>query len=139
MASSFWKRLGEVVFGKSVATRREVGVQPDTLADDVDDPERVVDMPLEDSLDLHTFQPRDVASVVEEYLFAAQKAGFAEVRVIHGRGKGVQRKIVHSVLSRHPAVAAFRTPPQTRGGWGATLVDLKPLGSDAPRRSSSVG
>jgi DNA-nicking Smr family endonuclease len=82
-------------------------------------------MPIEDAIDLHTFAPRDVASVVEEYLFEAQARGFREVRVIHGRGKGVQRQAVRGVLSRHPAVASFGDAPATRGGWGATLVWLK--------------
>lgn len=122
----FWSRLGQILFGTSVRTK--VGVDPSDVDPGEDDPDRVVEMPLEDSLDLHTFQPRDVASVVEEYLYQAQKRGFSEVRVIHGRGKGVQRKIVQSVLERHPAVADYRTPPQQRGGWGATLVDLKPFG-----------
>lgn len=93
------------------------------------DPEEVVVMPIEDSIDLHTFAPRDVASVVEEYLHEARRRGFTEVRVIHGRGKGVQRRVVQSVLARHPAVDAFRDAPASRGGWGATLVWLRPPSS----------
>ncbi|WP_437511227.1 Smr/MutS family protein [Sorangium sp. So ce1099] len=91
----------------------------------------IVVMPIEDAIDLHTFAPRDVASVVEEYLHEAQQRGFREVRIIHGRGKGVQRRIVRSVLSRHPAVDGFRDAPASRGGWGATVVWLKAAG-DAP-------
>lgn len=86
----------------------------------------VVVVPIEDAIDLHTFAPRDVASVVEEYLHEARARGFGEVRVIHGKGSGVQRRIVHGVLERHPAVASWRDAPASRGGWGATLVLLRP-------------
>ncbi|MGH6689688.1 MAG: Smr/MutS family protein [Gammaproteobacteria bacterium] len=82
-------------------------------------------IPIEDALDLHSFAPRDVASVVEEYLAAAHERGFREVRVIHGRGIGVQRSIVHAVLSRHPLVLSFAEAPPERGGWGATVVHLR--------------
>ena len=87
-----------------------------------DDPVRV---PIEDSLDLHSFQPRDVPSVVDEYLQEAHTRGFTEVRLIHGRGIGVQRGIVQSLLSRHPLVAAFADAPEERGGRGATIVRLR--------------
>ncbi|WP_437969458.1 Smr/MutS family protein [Sorangium sp. So ce260] len=92
----------------------------------------VVVMPIEDAIDLHTFAPRDVASVVEEYLHEAQRRGFREVRIIHGRGKGVQRRVVQGVLSRHPAVDGFRDAPASRGGWGATVVWLKAAGGGSP-------
>jgi dsDNA-specific endonuclease/ATPase MutS2 len=81
-------------------------------------------LPLEDSLDLHPFLPREVGSVVASYLEAALEAGFEEVRLIHGRGIGVQREIVRSVLSRHPGVRSFEDAPPERGGWGATIVRL---------------
>jgi DNA-nicking Smr family endonuclease len=84
-----------------------------------------VPLPIEDALDLHTFAPRDVASVVEEYLIEAAARGFREVRVIHGRGIGVQREIVRAVLGRHPLVEAFADAPPERGGWGATIVRLR--------------
>jgi DNA-nicking Smr family endonuclease len=87
-----------------------------------DDPVR---LPVEDALDLHPFAPRDVASVVEEYLRAAHERGYREVRLIHGRGIGVQRSIVHAVLSRHPLVRGFAEAPPERGGWGATVVGLR--------------
>lgn len=93
------------------------------------DPDEVVVMPIEDSIDLHTFAPRDVASVVEEYLHEARRRGFTEVRVIHGRGKGVQRRVVQSMLARHPAVDGFSDAPASRGGWGATVVWLRPPSS----------
>ena len=85
-----------------------------------------IELPIEDALDLHAFAPRDVASVVAEYLDAAHARGFAEVRLIHGRGIGVQRKIVQSVLARHPLVAGFADAPPERGGAGATIVRLRP-------------
>ena len=87
-----------------------------------DDP---IHVPIEDALDLHSFGPRDVASVVEEYLKAAHERGFREVRIIHGRGIGVQRSIVRAVLSRHLLVVSFTDAPPERGGWGATLVRLR--------------
>jgi len=67
-----------------------------------------------------------VASVVAEYLDAAQAKGFVEVRLIHGRGIGVQRKLVQGVLARHPLVAGYADAPPVRGGAGATIVRLKP-------------
>ena len=88
-----------------------------------DDPPHPV--PIEDALDLHTFSPRDVASVVTEYLDAAAARGFREVRLIHGRGIGTQRQIVRGVLLRHPRVIDFADAPPERGGWGATVVRLK--------------
>lgn len=88
----------------------------------VDEP---IDIPLEDSIDLHTFQPREVASVVEEYLEECSRVGFAQVRLIHGKGIGVQRNIVRSVLSKHPVVLSYRDAPAEAGGWGATVVILK--------------
>jgi DNA-nicking Smr family endonuclease len=84
-----------------------------------------VHVPIEDALDLHSFGPRDVASVVEEYLKAAHERGFREVRIIHGRGIGVQRSIVRAVLSRHLLVVSFADAPPERGGWGATTVRLR--------------
>jgi dsDNA-specific endonuclease/ATPase MutS2 len=89
------------------------------------DPEPIA-VPIEDALDLHAFAPRDVAPVVADYLEAAHARGFSEVRLIHGRGTGVQRAIVQSVLARHPLVLGFRDAPPERGGWGATVVALKP-------------
>jgi dsDNA-specific endonuclease/ATPase MutS2 len=82
-------------------------------------------LPIEDSIDLHAFQPREVASVVEEYLEECRDAGFSEVRLIHGKGVGVQRSIVRAVLSKHPAVVSYHDAPAEAGGWGATVVILK--------------
>jgi len=87
-----------------------------------------VRLPIEDSLDLHTFSPKDVRSVVEEYLKEATARGFREVRLIHGRGIGTQRAMVHSLLQGHPLVARHFDAPPERGGWGATVVVLKGSG-----------
>jgi DNA-nicking Smr family endonuclease len=80
-------------------------------------------LPVEDSFDLHTFHPRDVESVVEEYVNAAREAGLREVRVIHGRGTGVQRGIVQAALDRHPLVQEFWDAPESH--LGATVARLK--------------
>ncbi len=79
-------------------------------------------VPIEDSIDLHAFRPRDIPSVVEEYLHAAHEAGFTEVRLIHGRGRGVQRGIVQSVLDLHPLVDSFWDAPEAH--LGATVARL---------------
>jgi DNA-nicking Smr family endonuclease len=80
------------------------------------------ELPIEDSIDLHTFQAREIDIVVEEYLFQAVAKGFREVRIIHGRGIGVQREIVRSLLSKHPNVASFHDAPNR----GSTIVVLVP-------------
>ena len=81
-------------------------------------------IPIEDSIDLHAFAPRDVASVVVEYISAAHEAGLRDVRLIHGRGKGVQRGIVQQTLENHPLVAEFRDAPESHlGATVARLVD----------------
>ena len=82
-------------------------------------------LPLEDSIDLHPFAPRDIPSVVAEYLEQCIQAGLSEVRIIHGRGVGVQRNIVRSLLERHPEVDSFQDAPPEAGGWGATRVVLR--------------
>jgi DNA-nicking Smr family endonuclease len=83
------------------------------------------EVPIESSLDLHTFAPRDIKSVVEEYVTAAHEAGLREVRLIHGRGKGVQRGIVQQALERHPLVVEFWDADETH--LGATVARLKAL------------
>jgi DNA-nicking Smr family endonuclease len=92
---------------------------PDPLSDEP------VILPIEDRLDLHAFHPKDIASVVEEYLEQCRQKGIVEVRLIHGKGIGVQRKVVRSVLDKHPAVVSYKDAPAEAGGWGATVVILK--------------
>jgi hypothetical protein len=90
------------------------------------DPDVPVEIPVEDSIDLHPFPPRDVPNVVDAYLEVAVEKGFTEVRLIHGRGIGVQRDRVQSLLARHPLVSGFHDAPADRGGRGATIAYLKP-------------
>ncbi|MFN8545294.1 MAG: methyltransferase domain-containing protein [Candidatus Binatia bacterium] len=85
-----------------------------------------VGIPIEDAIDLHAFAPRAVADVVTTYLAAAVEAGFREVRVVHGRGTGTQRRRVRAVLAEHPVVERYADAPPERGGHGATLVWLRP-------------
>jgi len=89
-------------------------------------------LPIEDVLDLHTFSPRDVPELLEDYFDECLKAGIFSVRLIHGKGSGILKKRVHALLKRSPLVAAFKDAPPDAGGWGATLVALQ---HKPPRRS----
>ena len=88
------------------------------------EPDPVI-LPIEDSLDLHAFAPRDVRSAVDEYLRQAAAHGFGEVRLIHGKGTGAQRAMVQWLLAEHSLVRRFFDAPAERGGWGATVVVLR--------------
>lgn len=87
------------------------------------DPDELIHLPIEATLDLHAFAPRDVVSVVDEYVRAAVAAGLSEVRVVHGRGRGVQRGLVQQALDRHPLVEAFWDDTDSR--LGATFARLQ--------------
>jgi hypothetical protein len=125
--------FGLVLAGITVAvlaaarTPAQPGADPDEAEGDDGDaePPGTVTLPVEDAIDLHPFAPRDIPAVVASYLETAVVAGFAEVRLIHGRGVGVQRERVRRAVSRHPAVVTFHDAPPERGGWGATVVVLK--------------
>ena len=84
------------------------------------------EIPIEDALDFHTFAPRDIPSVVDEYIRAAHERGLKEVRLIHGRGKGVQRGIVQAALEKHPMVEEFWDAPEAH--LGATVARLRSSG-----------
>ncbi len=84
-----------------------------------------VELPITDVLDLHSFRPAEVPDVVREYLEAAAAKGFRELRIIHGKGIGVQRQTVRTLLSRDGRVEAFGDAPMEAGGWGATWVRLR--------------
>ncbi len=84
-----------------------------------------VEIEITDSLDLHAFQPRDVRAVTEAYLGEARKKGFRLVRIIHGKGIGVQREIVRKVLAETEFVKSFKSGDEFSGGWGATIVHFK--------------
>lgn len=98
---------------------------PDLPSDDDPFPAPVT-IPIEDAIDLHPFAPGEVPDVVASYLEAARDAGFREVRVIHGRGRGVQRVRVRAVLATSPLVERFADAPPERGGPGATVAWLRP-------------
>jgi len=85
-----------------------------------------VTIPITDIFDLHTIQPRDMKLVVEEYLNEARRLGFSSVRIIHGKGIGVQREMVRAILGRTPWVLDWTDAPPEAGGLGATIVRLKP-------------
>ena len=89
------------------------------------DPDAPVELEITDSIDLHSFPPRDIPAVVSDYLEEARAKGFREVRIIHGRGIGVQRERVQSLLAKHPLVEGHHDAPPERGGWGATIAYLK--------------
>lgn len=86
---------------------------------------------IEDAIDLHGFVPKEIPAVVESYIEAAALQGLTEVRLIHGRGKGVQRRRVQDLLARHPLVESFGDAPSYQGGWGATIARLR---ANAPER-----
>lgn len=94
------------------------------------DPEAAVELPIDGTLDLHHFRPKDLRTLVPDYLQACQARGILEVRVVHGKGKGQLRRSVHALLERDPIVRAYRLCPPERGGWGATLVDLQAVAKD---------
>ena len=89
---------------------------------DFDEPIRI---PITDVLDLHSVPPKDMQEVVEEYLIEAHRLGYKALRIIHGRGIGVQREMVRAVLTRASFVESFGDAPAEAGGWGATLVALR--------------
>lgn len=83
-----------------------------------------VKVPIEDCLDLHTFLPRDIPDLLEDYLAECLRAGLYSVRIIHGKGRGVQKRRVQGILQKNPLVYSFKDAPPEAGGWGATLVEL---------------
>lgn len=85
----------------------------------------IVHVPIEEVLDLHSFPPAVTREVVESYLQEVRERGWEEVRIVHGRGKGVQRRTIRAALARHPDVVSFRDAEASRGGWGATVVRLR--------------
>ncbi len=100
---------------------------PDGGADDdaAPDPDAPIEIPIDGSLDLHLFRPRDVKSVVNDYLDECRVRGILSIRIAHGKGIGTLREIVHATLEKRDDVARYRLDSESAGGWGATLVDLK--------------
>jgi len=91
-----------------------------------------VQLPIDGVLDLHTFKPREVKDLVLDYLAACQAKGIFQLRIIHGKGIGNLRRTVHAILGRHPEVVAFTLDHPQYGGWGATMVHLRPNRSPSP-------
>lgn len=91
--------------------------------------DEAVELPIDGELDLHTFAPHEVKELVAEYVETAAERGILELRIVHGKGTGALKRLVHAVLQRHELVVAFRLADEREGGWGATLVQLRP-----PRR-----
>ncbi|MFH1980465.1 MAG: Smr/MutS family protein [Pseudomonadota bacterium] len=89
-----------------------------------------IHIPITDVLDLHQFRPAEVADLLDDYFRECISAGILSVRIIHGKGAGLLRRRVHTLLARHPLVGGFYPAPPPAGGWGATVVSLSP--SDAP-------
>jgi DNA-nicking Smr family endonuclease len=85
-----------------------------------------IEYPIDGTLDLHQFSPKETKAVVTEYIDQCLRRGIVTLRIVHGKGIGVQREIVRSLLKSHPQVASFRHEGGTGGSWGATVVDLKP-------------
>ena len=89
-------------------------------------PQEPVQIPIEGELDLHTFNPRDIKDLLPAYLAACREKGIYQVRVVHGKGVGNLQRTVHAILSRLPEVASFALAGAQFGGWGATIVNLRP-------------
>ena len=84
-----------------------------------------VKIPIEDTLDLHTFKPKEVPDLLDDYFAACLEANIYSVRIVHGKGRGILKKRVHGLLKKNPLVLTFKTAPFEAGGWGATMVELK--------------
>ena len=89
------------------------------------DPDKPIEYPITEELDLHTFRPKEIPEVVVDYLELAQEKGYKRVRIIHGKGIGTQREIVHRLLSTHPKISRYYQGDQTSGSWGATWAEFK--------------
>jgi dsDNA-specific endonuclease/ATPase MutS2 len=108
-----------------MAYARVVPEDPDDDGDDGEALPDVVAVPIGDELDLHTFRPEEVAELVPDYLAEAAAIGLTQVRVIHGKGTGAMRELVHAALRRSPLVEEFGPGGRGQGGWGATIVRLR--------------
>ena len=85
----------------------------------------IVELEIDGMLDLHTFSPKDIKHLVPDYLDACLKKNISEVRIIHGKGRGVLKRTVHSLLEKLPCVVSFTLATRDQGNWGATIVELR--------------
>jgi len=85
----------------------------------------VIEYPIDGTLDLHTFHPRDIKDLIPEYISECQSKNINQIRIIHGKGTGTLRRMVHSILDKHPDVLRYWHEGSTAGSWGATIVSLK--------------
>jgi len=137
-----WRRIFarlSSVFGArpSGSSRTPAAAEPAPQEDAGEfDPEQPVEVPIDGTLDLHLFHPREVKPLVTEYLWACRQKGLLDVRIIHGKGSGALRRTVQTLLPRLPEVESFRTATEADGGWGATWVRLRPLSpEEGPQES----
>ena len=84
-----------------------------------------INVKIEDTLDLHTFNPREISDLLDDYFSECRKATIFSIRIIHGKGTGKLKRQVHHILKNHKAVTSFSGAPPEAGGWGATIVELK--------------
>ena len=113
---------GRVFYRLTAASAKHAGVS-------ADDPNEPVAIPITGELDLHTFRPAEIGDLLENYFAACRRRGLLRVRVVHGKGTGTLRTTVHSCLRRSPVVLRFDAGDEHSGGWGATIVTLKPFDS----------
>lgn len=99
-----------------------------------DPPGDPVDLPIDGTLDLHTFRPSEIKTLIPDYIDACRPKGIRQLRIIHGKGTGKLMRTVHAILSRHPDVADFHLADETGGGWGATEVTLRPSETEPKKR-----
>lgn len=99
--------------------------QDGRVDDDDLDPDAAVELPIDGTLDLHTFQPRELGDLVPTWIDACREKGLFDLRIVHGKGTGQLQRSVHAILARRADVLEYRLAPPERGGWGATLVTLR--------------
>lgn len=126
------------LFGARAPRPADSEVEDDDDFDPFDPFPEPLRLEIKDVFDLHTVAPREVRAVVEEYLYQARRAGFRRVRIIHGKGAGVQRETVRRILARTPFVEHFSDAPPEAGGWGATVARLKASDDDHKVREAGA-
>lgn len=118
-----WREQGRAASDEPGASERDRAATSDLDEEPWQEPEPI-EMEIGDVLDLHSFPPREIGRLVRDYLDLAHERGLREVRIIHGKGVGVQRERVRSILEKDPRVVSYGDPPGHQGGWGATWVEM---------------